>query len=407
VLTGHVAGGERTRQNLLAAAKAVAPAANTVDRMEFAEGAPSGWGEVALALLRELARLDSGSAELKDATLTVGGVAHDDAQAQAIRSALRAAVPQTFTLVDQIRVREVKAPEPPPAPAPTAPAPPITAQTEPAPSASTITPAEPVAPAPSAQNPSKPAEETDASASKLPGREQPAVEEQAPAAQQAAPAVKEQAPPAQQAAPATQSKPETTHSAEAPTASSPSQPSVPEPKRAIGPEPPSQSAPPSEKQAANATGQVAEPVPVPSKEPPQPQIAMPQPPPTQPLSPQAASCQQELNNIASAGHILFATDSAKLDTGSFDTLDRIAAAAKACPGVRIAIEGHTDAEGSAEYNKRLSVRRAQAVVGYLIKAGADRKQFVAVGYGPAKPAAPNDTEENMAKNRRIEFTIKQ
>lgn len=134
---------------------------------------------------------------------------------------------------------------------------------------------------------------------------------------------------------------------------------------------------------------------------------MPQTPPAQPLSPEAASCQQELNKIAGAGHIHFATDSAKLDTASFETLDRIAAAAKACPGVRIAIEGHTDTEGRSEYNQRLSVRRAQAVVSYLVKAGAERKQFVAVGYGPTKPAAPNDTEENMAKNRRIEFSIQQ
>jgi OOP family OmpA-OmpF porin len=130
-------------------------------------------------------------------------------------------------------------------------------------------------------------------------------------------------------------------------------------------------------------------------------------PQAQPLPPEAASCQQELNKIAAAGHIFFGTDSAKLDTGSFETLDRIAAAAKACPSVRIAIEGHTDAEGRTKYNQRLSVRRAQAVVGYLVKAGADRKQFVAVGYGPTKPAAPNDTEENMAKNRRIEFSIQQ
>ena len=75
--------------------------------------------------------------------------------------------------------------------------------------------------------------------------------------------------------------------------------------------------------------------------------------------------------------------------------------------MRIAIEGHTDAEGSAEYNQRLSVRRARAVVAYLVKAGADRKQLEAVGYGPSRPAAPNDTEENMARNRRIEFSVRQ
>jgi OOP family OmpA-OmpF porin len=75
--------------------------------------------------------------------------------------------------------------------------------------------------------------------------------------------------------------------------------------------------------------------------------------------------------------------------------------------MRIAIEGHTDADGPATYNQRLSVRRAQAVVAYLVKAGADRQQLEAVGFGVSRPAAPNDTPENMARNRRIEFSVRQ
>jgi OOP family OmpA-OmpF porin len=390
VLAGHVAGGDKIRQDLLAAAKAAAPATNTVDRMEFAEGAPQAWAEVAVALLKELARLDSGSAELRDATLTVGGIAHDDAQAQAIRSALRGAVPQNFTLVDQIRVREVKAPEPPPVPAPASPQ--ATPQRERAPSASTITPAQP------ADNGPKPPADTGASSAKTPAQEPPPTQDQGA--------------PAQQAAPTPEPKRDTTQRAEAPSA--PPQPNAAEPKVspqvAPSPQPSERASPPStraDKQAANEPARPPEPVPDRSTTSPRPEVAMPQAPPAQPLSPQAASCQQELNKIAGAGHIHFATDSAKLDTASFETLDRIAAAAKACPGVRIAIEGHTDTEGGSQYNQRLSVRRAQAVVSYLVKAGAERKQFVAVGYGPTKPAAPNDTEENMAKNRRIEFSIQQ
>ena len=387
VLTGHVAGGEKTRQDLLAAARAAAPAANTVDRMEYAEGAPQAWADVAMALLKELARLDSGSAELKDATLTVGGIAHDDAQAQAIRSALRTAVPQSFTLVDQIRVREApKAAEPAPA------SPQATGQSEPAPSASTIT-----SPQPADNGPKPP--DTGPSSAKTPAQERPPTQEQAA--------------PAQQAAPTPEPKRDATQRAEAPSPSSPSQPSAAElkvsPQAPPSPQPPASASPPfekSEKQAANATG-AAKPQPTPAPSTMPPPEAPPPPPSAQPLTPQAASCQQELNKIAGDGHILFATDSAKLDTASFETLDRIAQAAKACPGVRIAIEGHTDAEGSTEYNQRLSVRRAQAVVNYLIKAGADRQQFAAVGFGPARPAAPNDTEENMAKNRRIEFSIQQ
>jgi OOP family OmpA-OmpF porin len=107
VLSGHVTG-EGAREALLAAARAAAPGADTVDRMEPAGGAPAAWAEVAVALVKEIVRLPSGSVEMKDATLVVGGVAADEAQAQAVREGLRAAVPAAFKLTDQIRVREPK-----------------------------------------------------------------------------------------------------------------------------------------------------------------------------------------------------------------------------------------------------------------------------------------------------------
>jgi OOP family OmpA-OmpF porin len=135
--------------------------------------------------------------------------------------------------------------------------------------------------------------------------------------------------------------------------------------------------------------------------------APPASPPAAPLSPAARACQDSLQGIATAGLILFATDSATLETASFETLDRLSVATKACPDMRIAIQGHTDNEGSGDYNQRLSERRAQAVVAYLVKAGTDRRQLEAVGFGFTRPAAPNDTPENMAKNRRIEFNVRQ
>ena len=84
----------------------------------------------------------------------------------------------------------------------------------------------------------------------------------------------------------------------------------------------------------------------------------------------------------------------------------MAGTAKACPGLKIEIEGHTDSEGTPERNQRLSDRRAQAVVDFLIKRGVDQAQLQAIGYGETRPLAPNDTTENRAKNRRIEFTVR-
>ena len=74
--------------------------------------------------------------------------------------------------------------------------------------------------------------------------------------------------------------------------------------------------------------------------------------------------------------------------------------------MRIEVSGHASSEGSAELNQQLSVRRAQSVVAYLAKAGVESTRLQPVGYGATRPVAPNDTDENMAKNRRIEFTVR-
>lgn len=370
VLGGHVAGGEKGKSDLLAAAKVAAPSVNIVDRMEPGEGAPQGWSNAAIVLVKELVRLDSGTAEMKDAALSVGGIAPDEAQAQSIRTALRASVPTAFTLVDQIKVREVKAPEP----------------------------------APIAPTPHQPPQQTD--------EPKPEPKQAAPAP--AAPPVPIE-PPSKQAAPAPQPPSETAPKMEVAPSKPAQPPTLPEPAPKIAAAPPQPAPPTPEKQVTPVPLPPAEPAPkqaVPAPQPTTPEpapktaAAPPQPPPA-PVPPEVTACQANLDKITNAGHVNFGTNSATLDSDSFVTLDRLAAAAKVCPGMRIAIEGHTDAEGSAEYNQRLSVRRARAVVAYLVKSGADRKQLEAVGYGLSRPAAPNDTEENMAKNRRIEFSVRQ
>ncbi len=75
------------------------------------------------------------------------------------------------------------------------------------------------------------------------------------------------------------------------------------------------------------------------------------------------------------------------------------------PTMRVQIDGHTDSVGTEEYNQKLSERRANAVMKYLVtKVGIDANRLKAVGYGELKPAYPNDTKENRANNRRVEFT---
>jgi OOP family OmpA-OmpF porin len=73
---------------------------------------------------------------------------------------------------------------------------------------------------------------------------------------------------------------------------------------------------------------------------------------------------------------------------------------------KLSIEGHASAEGDAKRNKKLSDDRAKAVVDHLVKKeGVDAARMVGKGWGIEKPIAPNDTEENREKNRRVEFLV--
>lgn len=119
----------------------------------------------------------------------------------------------------------------------------------------------------------------------------------------------------------------------------------------------------------------------------------------------AETCQQTLRQAAREGVILFQFAKAEIDPKSFATLNKVAEAANRCPDFRIEVEGHTDTDGAPDRNQRLSERRANAVRDYLVKAGVSADRLKAIGYGESRPEAPNDTPENKAKNRRIEFSV--
>nr|MCU0348667.1 OmpA family protein [Saprospiraceae bacterium] len=65
----------------------------------------------------------------------------------------------------------------------------------------------------------------------------------------------------------------------------------------------------------------------------------------------------------------------------------------------------TDSKGTDSYNQTLSERRAKAVRNYLASNKVSRRRMDTIGYGETVPAYGNDTEANMAKNRRVEFLI--
>ena len=73
------------------------------------------------------------------------------------------------------------------------------------------------------------------------------------------------------------------------------------------------------------------------------------------------------------------------------------------PNVSILIEGHTDNEGTAEYNKKLSLSRAESVQRYLMKKGISLSRIKIEGFGSNRPVSTNQTEEGRVSNRRIEI----
>lgn len=98
----------------------------------------------------------------------------------------------------------------------------------------------------------------------------------------------------------------------------------------------------------------------------------------------------------------FEFDSAELKPEMRQALQRTADNLKDRGGLdRIEIIGYTDSQGSADYNRELSRRRAEAVADYLANEGVDRDMMSVSGRGEADPVATNATEEGRSKNRRV------
>jgi OmpA-OmpF porin, OOP family len=98
--------------------------------------------------------------------------------------------------------------------------------------------------------------------------------------------------------------------------------------------------------------------------------------------------------------INFAFNSAVIPSAHFSQLDRVADLLRQEPALSLAVEGHTDAVGSAEYNIELSRRRAVAVVYYLVNHGVDANRLMAVGKGKTEPLV---TDAMDGRNRRVQF----
>ena len=104
--------------------------------------------------------------------------------------------------------------------------------------------------------------------------------------------------------------------------------------------------------------------------------------------------------------IFFATDRSRVRHAFYRMLGQVASLMKAHPEIgRVGIEGHTDATGPADWNQHLSMRRANAVVDFLVEQGIERARLVPIGQAEKLPWASNETPWGRAQNRRVVFHV--
>ncbi len=143
-------------------------------------------------------------------------------------------------------------------------------------------------------------------------------------------------------------------------------------------------------------------------------VAETTPPATQPAAAKALepegdfdldACKGRFEILSRTDNIYFPSGSARLDARSEPLLNSLVDIISRCPGLKIEVGGHTDSDGSAGANMRLSDRRAAAVTQYLTSKNIPAERIVSVGYGETRPVASNDTPEGKSRNRRIEFVV--
>lgn len=122
-------------------------------------------------------------------------------------------------------------------------------------------------------------------------------------------------------------------------------------------------------------------------------------------APTPERCEARIQAILEEQKITFAPGSARLEAGSRATLDALADVLRECGELPLEIAGHTDSQGRAETNQRLSQERAEAVINALLERRVLVAGMVARGYGQDRPIADNATADGREANRRIEISL--
>jgi len=109
--------------------------------------------------------------------------------------------------------------------------------------------------------------------------------------------------------------------------------------------------------------------------------------------------------VISLSDILFDVNQSTLKAGAAQNIARISTVLKQYPDKQIAVEGHTDSDGSDSYNQDLSDRRAAAVREALVAGGVNASMITSRGFGESQPVATNATPVGKQQNRRVEIVV--
>jgi outer membrane protein OmpA-like peptidoglycan-associated protein len=109
--------------------------------------------------------------------------------------------------------------------------------------------------------------------------------------------------------------------------------------------------------------------------------------------------------VVNMGDVLFDTGKYTLRQEAQIPLAKLSGIVVSHPGLRLDVEGHTDATGSDELNQKLSEQRAEAVDEFLSKQGVGGDSLTAKGFGKTRPVADNSTSKGRQQNRRVEIVV--
>jgi outer membrane protein OmpA-like peptidoglycan-associated protein len=103
--------------------------------------------------------------------------------------------------------------------------------------------------------------------------------------------------------------------------------------------------------------------------------------------------------------ILFAVNSSTLESSAKNNIGKLSVILNKYSDTNILVTGHTDYDGTEQYNQTLSEGRAKSVSNYVMSRGVNYSRLSVIGLGEGEPAASNETAEGKRLNRRVEIAI--